>query len=99
MEAKLSREQIKKAGDDVINETAKLFQCMQNVKELMDGSKSFFNSPAGDNVRKKFTASAQEFEVFRKVLNEYGQFLIDYAKTYDTLETKINEVASQIPNL
>ena len=48
MESKLDRPKITSAGEDLITDVQKMYESLGRVKNLIEGSKSYFDSEAGN---------------------------------------------------
>lgn len=97
MISELSSKDINRAGEDLIDQVTKMYSSLTNIKNLVEGSKSFFNSPAGDSVRTSFNASAEKFENFRSEFNSYGEYLKTFAGNVEKYEEAVKEAASEFP--
>lgn len=99
MESKLDRAKINAAGEDILTDAKKMYDSLERVKTLIDGSKSYFDSEAGDALRKKFNTSAEKFEEFRSFLNTYGDFLKTFSGNVQKFEDAVKNVVDEIPNM
>ena len=97
--SELSVAEINKAGTDIIEQANNMFQSLQNVRTLINNSKQFFDSPAGQKVRTKFDQSAREFENFKNFLKSYGEFCQNFSRNMQSVEQAIQDTTDQIPNL
>ncbi|MCD7838797.1 MAG: hypothetical protein LUG65_07795 [Clostridiales bacterium] len=99
MESTLDRAKINQAGVDLQEDVAKMYQSLENVKDLIDKSSSYFDSKAGKTLRTKFSASAEQFETFRSYLNDYGEYLKTFSKNVGLWDETVEEVVNGIPTL
>lgn len=99
MESRLDSAKINATGTDMLNEVKKMYDALNTVKGLVDGSKSFFDSPAGDELRKKFNTSAEKFQEFQKFLNTYGEFLQAFSGNVVSFENAVKDAVDGIPAL
>lgn len=97
--SQLDRNQINRAGEDLIAEVQKMYDSLKNVTNYIDGSKSYFDSEAGEALRKKFHASAENFEEFKTFLEQYGEFLKTFSGNVKIFEEAVKEAINGIPNL
>jgi len=99
MNTKLDIQKINQAGEDVLSNVKAMYDSLGRVKNLIDGSKSYFDSPAGDDLRKKFNQSAQKFGEFQSFLNTYGEFLKTFSENYRDFEGEVQDAVREIPTL
>lgn len=99
MESKLDRAKINSAGEDLITDVQKMYESLGRVKNLIDGSKSYFDSDAGNSLRTKFNTSAEKFDEFKTFLNTYGEFLKTFSGNVQKFEDAVKEAVDGIPNL
>lgn len=97
--SELSTEKIKQAGIDLIDNAKKMYSSLNEVKALIDGSKSYFDSPAGDQLRKKFNESAVKFEEFQSYLSTYGEYLKTFAGNVVTYENAVMDAVGDMVSL
>lgn len=90
---------VNRAGEDLIDNTSKMYTSLENIATLIEGSSAFFESNAGAELRSKFNKSAAEFQNFRTFLNQYGEFLKTHATNVNAFESAVEEGLSQIPQL
>ena len=90
---------VQKAGDSVLEESRKMETALNAIKDLVNNTKSFFQSEGGDKTRSNFNASAGKFAEFKKFTDEYGQFLQSYGKAQEKLDDEIANIGSKIPKL
>lgn len=97
MTSTLDISKINQAGEDLLSNVQKMYDSLQQIKTLVDGSKSFFDSPAGNDIRSKFNQSAEKFSAYKTFLNTYGEFLKTYSANVKTYEQAVQEAAGEIP--
>ena len=90
---------VQKAGDNVLSESKKMENALNAIKDLVNNTKSFFQSDGGDKTRQNFNSSAAKFAEFKKFTDEYGQFLQSYGKAQEKLDDEIANIGSKIPKL
>lgn len=99
MATEVNPAKVHQAGEDIIADAAKMYESLNKVKNLIDGSKSYFKSGAGDQLRNKFYASAEKFQEFEAFLKKYGEFLETYSGNIESFETAVKEALAQIPTM
>lgn len=99
MESKLNITKINEAGESLVDNAGKMYTSLNNIKNLIEGSKSYFDSPAGDRVRTKFNASAEKFEEFKGFLESYGNFLKTFSGNVKSFEDAVLEATNEIPEM
>lgn len=99
MKSELDRAKINMAGEDFINDVQKMYESLERVKNLIDGSKSYFDSEAGEALRTRFNASAEKFGEFKTSLNQYGEFLKKFSGNVQQFEEAVKETVNEIPKL
>ena len=99
MESTLDSKQINKAGEELIDDVKKMYDSLGRVRNLIEGSKSYFDSDSGNQLRIKFNTSAEKFGEFQSFLNTYGEFLKTFSGNVQRYETAVKEVIDGIPNL
>lgn len=99
MATTVNKEKVNQSGIDLIDDVTKMYNSLTTIKGYIDNSKSYFDSDAGDALRKKFNTSAAKFEEFRTFLNSYGEFLKTFSGNITSFETAVEDAASQIPDL
>ena len=97
IESSVDIQKINQAGEDLVENARKMYDSLQKIKGYIDGSKSYFDSPAGDKVRNKFNQSAEKFSEFRDFLDSYGEFLKTFSGNVKGFEETVQEVVSEIP--
>lgn len=95
----VTREEVNKSGEDIIENANKMYQSLSRIKELINASKSYFDSDAGKELRKKFNDSASKFEEFKTYLTEYGEFLKNFSGNIAKFEDAVEEATRQIKGL
>lgn len=90
---------VQNAGKDLIENTKKMYDSLQNISILIQGSSSCFDSDAGNQLRSQFAKSANEFSSFRTFLNQYGEFLKTHASNVKTFESAVLDGLNQIPKI
>lgn len=99
MESTLDRVKINKAGEDLIDKAQQMYESLGRVKNLIEGSKSYFDSEAGNSLRTKFNTSAEKFEEFKTFYNTYGEFLKTFSDNVQRYENAVKETVDGIPSL
>lgn len=95
----LDRQKIKTAGDDLISAADKMYGSLGKISDLINGSKAYFDSPAGNSLRAKFNASAEQFKEFQTFMKTYGEFLQNYSGNITKYEDAVQEAVNSIPNI
>ena len=83
-------------SEDIKENAKKMYDSLEKIKSLVDGSKSYFDSKAGDEIRKKFNTSAEKFEEFRQFLDQYGEFLKNVKTLIADYDARVEEAAKSI---
>lgn len=99
MATSLDRAQINRAGENLLEDVKKMYSSLTKIKELLNGSTAYFQSEAGDTIRRKFNTSAEKFEEFQSFLNSYGEFLKTFSGNVQSYEEAVKDAANQIPDL
>ena len=99
MESSLNREKINQTGADILESADQMYNSLSRIKDLVDQSKNYFDSEAGESVRNKFTTSAEQFEKFRADLKSYGEFLKIFSDNVIKFETSVQDTVNSLPNL
>lgn len=86
-------------GKDIKTHAGNMYKELQNVSKEMNSSTSCFDSQAGEDLRQNFKASAAKFEEFKKVMEDYGEYLIKLADQKEDMEKKLSSAGKQIPKL
>jgi hypothetical protein len=97
IESSVNIDKINQSGADLIENAGKMFTSLQTIKGYIDASKSYFDSPAGDEMRRKFNLSAEKFGEFQSFLNSYGEFLKTFSGNVRSFEGAVQEVIGEIP--
>ena len=90
---------VKNAGNELIENTTKMFNALNSISTEIQNSSSCFDSAAGQQLRSQFAQTAAEFQNFRTFLNQYGEFLNTHASNVDAFEAAVSEGLGQIPKL
>ena len=90
---------VQQAGTDLIDNVTKMYNSLNSISDLIQGSSSCFDSDAGSQLRSKFASAAAEFATFRTFLNQYGEFLQTHASNVNAFEAAVQDGLSQIPQL
>lgn len=99
MESQLDRAKINQAGEDILADSKKIFDSLEKIRGLIEGSKSYFDSPAGDELRSKFKASSDKFTEFKTFLESYGEFCKNFSGNVQKFEDAVTEAVQSIPNI
>lgn len=91
--------EVNKAGEDLKANAKKMYDSLEIIKGLVNESKSYFDSPAGDEIRKKFNTSAEKFENFKQFLDSYGEFLKNVKTVIADYDARAAEAAAKIEAL
>ncbi len=92
-------EKVKRAGQTIIDEGNKMFNALEDIKDIINNTKKCLQSDGGDSARANFNTSAAKFDDFKKFIHEYGQFLQSYGGAHIKLDTEISDLATKIPKL
>lgn len=95
----VTREEVNTAGENIINNAKKMYKSLDNIKQLINGSKSYFDSEAGDDLRRKFNESASKFEEFKNYIIQYGDFLKTFSGNIKKFEDAVKDATKQIPTM
>ncbi len=90
---------VQKAGETIRTHANKMLASLNEIKSIVNNSKSYFQSDGGDATRKNFNSSAAKFDEFKKFIDEYGQFLESYAGGQIKLDDKVASLGESIPKL
>ena len=90
---------VQNAGNELIDNVTKMYNSLNAIADLINGSTSCFDSDAGSALRTKFAAAAAEFEGFKSFLNQYGEFLQTHASNVNAFEAAVEDTLGQIPQL
>lgn len=91
--------ELRNEGKNIKTYAGKMYDELENVKKEMQNSTSCFDSDAGKTLRQNFEASAKKFEEFKKVMEDYGDYLIKLADQKEERNRNLNDAASKIPKL
>lgn len=97
--SELSTEKINQAGIDLIDNAEKMYSSLKEVKALIEGSKSYFDSSAGDQMRNKFNESAAKFEEFKSYLTDYGEYLKTFAGNVVSYENAVMDAIGDMVSI
>lgn len=97
MATTVTRELVNANGQDIISEAAKMYTSLSRISDIINSSKSDFDSEAGDNVRKDFNASAAKFQEFETYIKSYGEYLETFAGNILSFENAVKDASSKIP--
>ncbi|MBQ2963362.1 MAG: hypothetical protein IJE14_01745 [Clostridia bacterium] len=87
------------AGTEIIDEGKKMFNSLENIKNIINQGKKSFDSEGGEEIRKNFNTSAQKFEEFKRFVAKYGEFLQNYSEEQRRLNEEIAKIAQKITKL
>lgn len=90
---------VQNAGTTLQTEAVKMKQALDSIKDIVNNTKSYFQSDGGDDTRKSFNDSAAKFEEFKKFVNEYGEFLKSYGSGHKKVDDAISTAAKKFPKL
>ena len=90
---------VQKAGETIKTNANKMLSSLNEIKSIVNNTKSYFQSEGGDNTRKNFNESAAKFDEFKKFIHEYGEFLQSYGAAHVKLDTEVSDLANKIPKL
>lgn len=90
---------VQNAGATLQTEAVKMKQALDSIKDIVNNTKSYFQSDGGDETRKSFNESAEKFEEFIKFVNEYGEFLKNYGSGHKQVDEAISTAAKKFPKL
>ncbi len=86
---------VNKAGQAIIADAKTMYTALDNIKNIINNTKSFFKSEGADTARNNFNASAEKFATFKSGIESYGSFLCSYGGAVSNIDDKIKEIASQ----
>lgn len=92
-------QKVKDAGASIKTEGDKMYNALQNIKDIVNNTKRCLQSDGGDAARSNFNTSAKKFDEFKKFIYEYGDFLQNYSGSHKKLDTEVAELAKKIPKL
>lgn len=90
---------VQKAGETIKTNANKMLSSLNEIKNIVNNTKSYFQSEGGDSTRKNFNESAAKFDEFKKFIDEYGQFLESYGGGQEKLDDKVASLGASIPKL
>ena len=90
---------VNSAGKTIIEQGTKMYNALESIKEIVNGTSKCLQSDGGDSARKNFNTSAQKFEEYKKFVHEYGEFLQSYQAAHVKLDTEVSDLANKIPKL
>lgn len=90
---------VQKAGETIKIHANKMYTSLEEIKSIVNNTKSYFQSEGGDSTRKNFNESAAKFDEFKKYVDEYGEFLESYGGGHKKLNDKIASLGAGIPKL
>lgn len=99
VQIKIDPFKVQKAGDTIKSHAAKMFTSLNEIKSIVNNTKSYFQSEGGDATRNNFNESAAKFDEFKKFIDEYGQFLESYGGGQEKLDNKVASLGASIPKL
>ncbi|KIR01539.1 hypothetical protein P261_00353 [Lachnospiraceae bacterium TWA4] len=97
--SQLDIQKVRQSGEDLITNVEKIYSSLTKISELINGSKSYFDSQGGDSVRKKFSESAQNFETFKKSLISYGEWLKSFSGNVQSYNNAVQEAVEKFESL
>lgn len=92
-------QKVREAGTKIKDEGNKMYNALQDIKDIVNNTKKCLQSDGGDAARSNFNTSAEKFDDFQKFINDYGQFLESYEAAHKELDNKVAEIANSIPKL
>ena len=95
----ITAKEVNQAGIDLEENVKKIYKSLEKIRNLVNDSKTYFDSPAGNAIRNKFADSAAEFDKFKEFLDKYGQFLKDVNIVVTRFEDDVAEAAKNIETM
>lgn len=77
---KIDPEKVGQDGADIKKYGKEMYNALQEAKRLMEASKEVFDQDAADDMRASFKTVSDKFDDFDKLVEEYGNYLIEYAE-------------------
>lgn len=90
---------LRNEGKDIKKYAGNMYDDLQNVKKEMDNSTSYFDSDAGEELRRSFNTSAAKFTEFKQLMDKYGQYLIELADQKEEMDENMRAASEKIPKL
>ena len=90
---------VNQAGRTIIDEGTKMFNALEDIKDIVNNTKKCLQSDGGDAARSNFNSSATKFDEFKNFIHEYGEFLQSYGAAHIKLDTEVSDLANKIPKL
>lgn len=90
---------VQNSGETLQTEAIKMKQALESIKDIVNNTKSYFQSSGGDETRRSFNESAAKFDSFKKFVDEYGEFLKSYGRGHEKLDQSISDAAKKFPKL
>ena len=90
---------LNEAGKDIKSAASKMETELKSVDTAMKNSKAAFDSDAGEELRQRFNQASAKFDELKKMMDDYGQYLITEAERQKQREMKLKTAAGTIPAL
>ena len=71
---------LREEGKDIKKYAKNMHTELKNVDAAIKNSTTCFDSQAGEDLRKNFKSSSAKFDEFKKLMDDYGQYLFNLAK-------------------
>lgn len=85
----IDTDRVMQDGRDIKNYGSKMYDELKAVQKLMHDSKEAYDEDSGDQLRLSFDTIAKNFEEFKKLVDDYGDFLIKYAEHQIEIDKKL----------
>lgn len=92
-------EKLREEGNEIKSCANHMYEDLQSIKREMESSTSCFDSKAGEDLRANFNHSASKFEEFKKLMDDYGNYLISLAQQKEEMERNLSQAGTNIPVL
>ena len=90
---------VNQAGRTIIDEGTKMYNALEDIKDIINNTKKCLQSDGGDSARANFNSSAAKFDEFKKFIHECGEFLQSYGAAHEKLDSEVSDLANKIPKL
>lgn len=90
---------VKNAANTISNQSRTMKKTLDDIKRIINDTKSYFKSDGGDEARRNFNQSAEKFDDFERFVKEYASFLESYAEKQNEVDRLVDEVGAKIPKL
>ncbi len=90
---------VRDAGNEIVDNAKLMYNALTAIKDIVNGTKSYFSSEGGDKARAVFNKCSEVFDGFKTETESYGNYLVGYADGLYRLDDEIQNVISEFPSL